>query len=52
MTTAGYTSSEPWANAMTIIASRGTVVFSSNTNTITGTTLRTTLIAKGWTVTA
>jgi len=52
MTTASYTASEPWANAMTTIASRGTIVFTGNTNSVNPSTLRTTLIAKGWTVTA
>jgi Leucine-rich repeat (LRR) protein len=52
MTTAGYIASEPWANAMTTIASRGTIVFTGNTNSVNPSALRTTLIAKGWTVTA
>jgi len=51
MTTAGYTASEPWANAMTTIASRGIVSFNGNFNTVNPSTLRTTLFAKGWTVT-
>lgn len=51
MTTAGYTASEPWANAMSIIPGRGSVYFSGNVNSITGTNLETILTAKGWTVT-
>jgi hypothetical protein len=52
MTLAGYTASEPWANAMSIIPSRGDTYFYSNTNSVSGTTLETILIAKGWNVNA
>jgi Leucine-rich repeat (LRR) protein len=52
MTTAGYTASVPWATAMGNIPGRGTVVFTGNSNPVTGTTLATTLTSKGWTVTA
>jgi Leucine-rich repeat (LRR) protein len=52
MTTAGYTGSEPWANAMTVIPSRGNVYFNANINSVSGTNLETILTAKGWTVTA
>jgi Leucine-rich repeat (LRR) protein len=48
MTTAGYTDSEPWANAMSVIPARGYVYTSNNVNPIVGTNLRTILIAKGW----
>ena len=51
MTTAGYTASEPWANAMSIISNRS-VYFYSNINSVSGTNLQTILSAKGWTVTA
>jgi Leucine-rich repeat (LRR) protein len=50
MTTAGYTGSEPWANAMTVIPSRGNISFSGNIDTVSGTNLETILTAKGWTV--
>ena len=50
MTTAGYTASESWANAMTNIPGRGNIVFSGNTNSATGTNLETILISKGWNV--
>ena len=50
MTTAGYTSSEPWANAMSVIPGRGNVYIFSNINSASGTNLETILIAKGWTV--
>jgi hypothetical protein len=50
MTTAGYTASEPWANAMSVIPGRGTIDFSGNPNLSIGTNLETILIAKGWNV--
>ena len=50
MTTQGYTDSVPWAEAMTEIPDRGTIRFTNNTNSVSGTTLETTLISKGWTV--
>jgi Leucine-rich repeat (LRR) protein len=50
MTLAGYTSSEPWANAMSVIPGRGSIDFSSNPDSVSGTDLETILIAKGWTV--
>jgi hypothetical protein len=52
MTTAGYTGSEPWANAMTVIPSRGGIYFNDNIDSVSGTNLETILIAKGWTVIA
>ena len=51
MTTAGYLASMPWATAMINVPGRGNVSFNSNTNSISGTTLQTELIAKGWTIT-
>jgi Leucine-rich repeat (LRR) protein len=51
MTTAGYTASEPWANAMSVIPGRGNVQFTGNINSVSGTNLQTILISKGWTVT-
>jgi hypothetical protein len=50
MTIASYTSSEPWANAMSIIPLRGDIYFGGNVHPVTGTDLRTILEAKGWTV--
>ena len=50
MTTAGYTASEPWANAMSVIPSRGNIYIYSNINSASGTNLKTILIAKGWAV--
>jgi Leucine-rich repeat (LRR) protein len=50
MTIAGYTSSEPWANAMTVIPDRGVIYFGGNVDSVSGTTLETILIAKGWNV--
>jgi Leucine-rich repeat (LRR) protein len=50
MTTVGYTNSEPWANAMSIIPGRGGIYFFGNPNSVSGTNLETILIAKGWTV--
>lgn len=50
MTTAGYTASEPWANAMSVIPGRGTVYFNGNIDSASGTTLQTILISKGWSV--
>ena len=50
MTTAGYTGSEPWANAMSVIPGRGNVYISGNPDSVSGTNLETILIAKGWTV--
>ena len=52
MTTAGYTGSEPWANAMSAIPGRGTVYFNGNIDSVSGTNLETILISKGWTVIA
>jgi Leucine-rich repeat (LRR) protein len=52
MTTAGYTASEPWANAMSVIPGRGIVYFIGNVNSVSGTNLETILISKGWTVIA
>ena len=52
MTTAGYTASEPWANAMTVIPGRGNIYFGDNVNSPSGTNLKTILIAKGWTIIA
>jgi hypothetical protein len=49
MTTSGYTGSEPWANAMSVIPSRGTISFNGNVDSVSGTNLETILIAKGWT---
>ncbi len=50
MTTAGYTASEPWANAMSVIPGRGEIRFNNNINSASGTNLETVLTAKGWTV--
>ena len=50
MTTAGYTGSEPWANTMSVVPGRGSVFFNNNPNSVSGTNLRTILIAKGWSV--
>jgi Leucine-rich repeat (LRR) protein len=50
MTTTGYTNSEPWANAMSVIPGRGTAYFQGNVDPVTGTNLETILIAKGWNV--
>jgi len=50
MTTAGYTASEPWANAMSVIPGRGDINFTSNVNSVSGTNLQTILISKGWNV--
>ena len=50
MTTAGYTGSEPWANAMSVIPGRGSITFATNPDSASGTNLETILIAKGWTV--
>ena len=49
MTTAGYTASEPWANAMTNIPGRE-IWFINNVNSAIGTNLQTILISKGWNV--
>ena len=46
MTTAGYTNSEPWANAQTPFTSLCTIVFTANVNSITGTNLEVILISK------
>jgi len=48
MTNAGYTASEPWANAMSTIPSRGTIWFTENIDSIEGTNLQTILESKGW----
>jgi len=50
MTTAGYTGSEPWANAMSVIPGRGFIDFATNPDSASGTNLETILIAKGWSV--
>ena len=50
MTTVGYSNSEPWANAMTVIPGRGTIRLNLNVNSASGTNLKTILEAKGWTV--
>lgn len=50
MTTAGYVASEPWANSMSVIPGRGSIFFMNNINSVSGTNLRTILIAKGWIV--
>lgn len=50
MTTAGYTASEPWANAMTNIPYRGTIGMSNNSDSVSGTNLQTILLSKGWNV--
>lgn len=50
MTTAGYTASEPWANAMSTIPGRGNIYFQNNNDSVSGTNLETILIAKGWNV--
>jgi Leucine-rich repeat (LRR) protein len=50
MTTAGYTASEPWASAMSVIPARGNIGFTGNINSASGTNLETILTAKGWTV--
>jgi Leucine-rich repeat (LRR) protein len=52
MTTAGYTASEPWANAMSVIPGRGNMYFTDNIDSISGTNLETILITKGWNVIA
>lgn len=52
MTTAGYTASESWANSLTVVPGRGEFRVDNNINSISGTTLETILISKGWTVTA
>lgn len=48
MTTAGYTASESWANAMSVIPTRGHIWISSNVNSAIGTPLKTILESKGW----
>lgn len=50
MTLAGYTASEPWANAMSVIPGRGDIFINGNVNSASGTNLETILISKGWTV--
>jgi hypothetical protein len=52
MTTAGYTGSEPWANAMSVIPARGYIFLFNNVNSASGTNLETILGAKGWIVNA
>jgi hypothetical protein len=49
MTNAGYTGSEPWANAMSVIGGRE-VRFGFNPDSAGGTTLESILISKGWIV--
>jgi Leucine-rich repeat (LRR) protein len=46
MTTAGYTASEPWANSMSVIPSRGGIYMFNNIDSVAGTDLETILIAK------
>jgi Leucine-rich repeat (LRR) protein len=46
MTTAGYTTSQTWANAQTSFTSLCTVSFTGNVNPISGTNLETILISK------
>jgi Leucine-rich repeat (LRR) protein len=46
MTTAGYTTSQTWANAQTSFTSLCAVSFATNVNSITGTNLETILISK------
>jgi hypothetical protein len=48
MTTVGYTTSEPWANAMSVIPVRGNIYIDGNVNSISGTNLETILTEKGW----
>jgi hypothetical protein len=50
MTTAGYTASESWANNLHNAPSGGTISFSSNTDSATGTNLEAILTSKGWAV--
>ena len=50
MTTAGYTSSEPWANAQPAFSPNCTTFFSGNSNSITGTNLETILLTKNCTI--
>ena len=50
MTTAGYTASEPWANAQTAFSSTCTTFFPGNPNSITGTNLETILLTKNCTI--
>jgi len=50
MTTAGFTSSEPWANAQTAFSSTCTTFFPGNPNLITGTNLETILLTKNCTI--
>jgi hypothetical protein len=51
MTTAGYTSSETWANGMHNAPSGGLIDFQFNTDSASGTNLETILTSKGWLVT-
>ena len=51
-TTQGYIDSEPWANAMSVIPSRGSINFQDNPASAIGTNLKTILEAKGFTVLA
>jgi hypothetical protein len=50
MTTAGYTSSEPWANAQPAFSPNCTTFFPGNSNLITGTNLETILLTKNCTI--
>lgn len=52
ITTAGFTASEPWANAMSVIFGRGFIDLTGNVDTAGGTNLRTILLTKGWSVNA
>jgi hypothetical protein len=49
MTLAGYTASESWANAMSIMLGRD-IYFNGNIDSVSGTNLKTILISKGWNV--
>jgi Leucine-rich repeat (LRR) protein len=46
MTTAGYTTSETWANAQTSFTSLCAIIFTANVNSITGTNLESILLTK------
>jgi hypothetical protein len=50
MTTAGYTSSEPWANAQPAFSPNCFTFFPGNSNSITGTNLETILLTKNCTI--
>jgi hypothetical protein len=50
MTTAGYTASEPWANAQPSFAGTCNVNLTGNVNSVTGTNLETILLTKNCTI--